>query len=114
MSDLNCPYCDAENEVNHDDGQGYDQDRLHQMECYKCDKMFTFTTRISFDYDAYKADCLNDGNHDYQWTHTAPQEYSRRQCKNCEEYEPGPTYPLYGKTPEEIAATVSSRGAGGM
>jgi hypothetical protein len=107
MSDLECPYCGAENEVNHDDGQGYDQDRLHQIECSECEKVFTFTTSVSFYYEPYKADCLNDGKHDFKWTATHPKEYSRRRCSICEEYERGPEFPLYGKTQEEIAAILS-------
>jgi ribosomal protein S14 len=83
MSDLNCPYCDAENEVNHDDGAGYDEDKAHEMECRECGKMFQFTTSISFHYAPHKADCLNDGNHDYQWSKTYPPEYARRRCTIC-------------------------------
>jgi len=28
-NDVECPYCGAEQEINHDDGQGYDEDVLH-------------------------------------------------------------------------------------
>jgi thiamine kinase-like enzyme len=51
MADLNCPYCDAELEVNHDDGFGYEEGVKHEMECGKCGKSFVFQTSISFYYE---------------------------------------------------------------
>lgn len=63
MSDLECPYCDAANEVCHDDGFGYEEDQAHAMECSECGKNFVFFTCISFDYSPRKADCLNGCEH---------------------------------------------------
>jgi hypothetical protein len=63
MSDINCPYCDAGLDICHDDGFGYDEDRRHEMECWKCRKNFVFTTSIHFYYEAEKADCLNGEPH---------------------------------------------------
>ena len=83
MSDLNCPYCDAELEVNHDDGQGYEEGVLHEMQCRKCDKYFVFETSISFYYQPEKADCLNDGNHIYKPQHTSPSFFTKMQCQTC-------------------------------
>ena len=57
--DLECPYCEAGNEVCHDDGQGYAEDENHEMACNSCEKNFTFQTTISFNYAPRKADCLN-------------------------------------------------------
>jgi hypothetical protein len=31
MNDIECPYCDAENEVCHDDGYGYEEGKAHEM-----------------------------------------------------------------------------------
>jgi hypothetical protein len=84
MSDLNCPYCDAEVEINHDDGFGYKEDVKHQMECKHCGKSFVFTTSILFCYEPEKADCLNDGKHDYQLTRTHPKEFSKMKCSMCD------------------------------
>ena len=81
--DLNCPYCDAQLDVCHDDGFGYQEDVNHEMNCYKCGKNFVFQTSISFRYDAEKADCLNDGEHDYKQTVTAPVEFTKMQCSMC-------------------------------
>ncbi len=50
MSDLECPYCGEPNEVCHDDGQGYEEDVPHQMECSDCGKRFVFFTSISLYY----------------------------------------------------------------
>jgi hypothetical protein len=34
--DTNCPYCDADIEINHDDGYGYEEDRKHEQQCNNC------------------------------------------------------------------------------
>ena len=81
--DLECPYCEKELDINHDDGFGYEEDIKHEMECPYCEKRFVFTTSISFYYEPEKADCLNDGNHDYELTHTYPKEFSKMRCSMC-------------------------------
>lgn len=85
MSDINCPYCDTEQEINHDDGYGYEEGVKHTQECWKCEKTFVFETCISISYDASKADCLNDGNHDFKSTHTFPKEFTEMKCSMCDE-----------------------------
>lgn len=85
MSDVNCPYCGAGQDIGHDDGYGYDQDILHNQECGNCEKTFAYSTAIIFHYDAKKADCLNDGNHKWKPTTTFPKEFTRMYCETCEE-----------------------------
>lgn len=85
MKDLNCPYCNAELEVCHDDGQGYEEEVNHQMQCYKCRKNFVFQTSISFHYEPFKADCLNGEEHKFERTITAPIEFSKMRCEYCGE-----------------------------
>lgn len=82
--DVQCPYCNHEQDINHDDGYGYDEARVHQQECRNCDKTFTFTTSISFDYEVEKADCLNGGEHKYRATMTAPRECTEMKCTMCD------------------------------
>ena len=84
MNDIECPYCDHDQEVNHDDGYGFAEDERHYMSCGKCEKEFTFWTSISFSYTAEKADCLNDGNHDYKPSSTYPKIASRVRCTVCD------------------------------
>lgn len=50
MSDVICPYCQAEQEINHDDGYGFDEGQQHEQDCVHCNKPFTFTTSISYHY----------------------------------------------------------------
>ena len=85
MNDIECPYCEADLEINHDDGVGYSQDEVHQQRCSNCEKYFTYTTSISFSYDAQKADCLNDGKHNFELSHTIPRKYSQMICSTCDE-----------------------------
>jgi len=78
MSDLNCPYCNAEIEIFQDDGHGTDESEIYREQCPKCEKYFTFTVAISFDFTADKADCLNG----------APHRFSRVGCTVCGEKTP--------------------------
>jgi predicted RNA-binding Zn-ribbon protein involved in translation (DUF1610 family) len=81
--DVECPYCGAELEINHDDGYGLDEDRTYQQECSACGKNFVYTTSISIDHEAEKAACLNGGEHDYKRTNTYPRWAARDRCAMC-------------------------------
>ncbi len=95
--DVNCPYCDAPQEINHDDGAGYEEDQRHEQTCRKCDKVFVFTTSIIYNYEAVKADCLNEGGeHKLKMSKTYPRQYSDMACEDCD-FKRKPT-------PEEFAA----------
>ena len=82
---FNCPYCNAEQEINHDDGYGFMEDEKYQQECGECEKIFTYTTSIVYYYESKKADCLNGTKHDFNPTHTYPKEYTRMRCSMCDE-----------------------------
>lgn len=85
MNDIECPYCGEELEINHDDGYGYTEDRRHQQECGACGKTFTYLTSISFNYEAEKADCLNEGGeHDWKPTHSFPKCATKMACSICD------------------------------
>lgn len=85
MKDVNCPYCGYEQDINHDDGYGYEEGVLHQQQCGECDKIFTFSTSISFDYDVEKADCLNGGEHIWRPQKVYPVQYTKMECEYCGE-----------------------------
>lgn len=70
-------------EINHDDGYGYDEDRLHHQRCGACDKTFVYETTINLFYNAKKAECLNGADHKYERTKTFPPEYARLRCDMC-------------------------------
>ena len=63
MSDVECPYCGLGQDINHDDGYGYEEDETHQQQCPRCKKTFTYKTCISTSYQVEKADCLNGFAH---------------------------------------------------
>lgn len=92
MSDVNCPYCGADQEINHDDGYGYEEDSIHQQECVECDKTFTYTTSISFSYDVNKADCLNGSPHEWKAIASHPA-YPLERCQTCGESRRGEVKP---------------------
>ncbi len=83
MNDINCPYCGEGLQINHDDGQGYEEGVTHQQQCTHCYKNFTFTTSIMFYYEAEKADCLNDGQHIWKPTETNPKCFTMMRCETC-------------------------------
>ncbi len=98
MSDIKFPYCDHEQDVYHDDGENIAEDETHQMECYECEKSFVFLTCISIDYSPSKADCLNEGEHEWKPTNTVPRQYTKMSCTMCDERR--------SPTVEEIQAIV--------
>jgi hypothetical protein len=84
MHDVECPYCEEKQEINHDDGYGYKEDEIHEQECPSCEKKFAFTTSISYYYDVTKADCLNGGEHEMEpVTHSPPLWPDWVRCKAC-------------------------------
>lgn len=86
-SDVDCPYCEMGQEINHDDGVGYEEGILYTQSCRDCDKIFTYTTSISFYHEANKADCLNGGEHKLKQIHGLPREYfiGKFRCEDCDE-----------------------------
>ncbi len=88
MNDVDCPYCDMELEIDHDDGYGYEEGETYQQECKYCGKTFVYTTSRIFYYDVEKADCLNDGEHEYEKTRTYPPQFARLRCKMCGDEKP--------------------------
>ncbi len=85
MTDVECPYCGLEQEINHDDGYGYDESLIFEQECFHCQMTFAFTTSISFNYSASKAPCMNGGNHNFKPTMTAPKWWTKMRCEFCYE-----------------------------
>lgn len=82
---MECPYCGAGQEVCHDDGCGYEEDRLHEHECSNCDKTFTFTTSIIYCYKPYKSDCLNGSEHKLKKVNAYPPYFPDWvRCQECE------------------------------
>lgn len=82
MSDVKCPYCEEMQDI--DSEQSREEEVLNEIECYDCEKNFTFMTQITFDYTSYKADCLNGGEHKYKRVHTCPIKYTLMSCEDCE------------------------------
>lgn len=84
IDDVKCPYCGADNEICHDDGQGYTEGVLHHQPCRNCDKTFAFETSICFYYEAFAAPCI-DGDEEHKWkeTNTFPRCYRRLECSVC-------------------------------
>lgn len=85
IQDVECPYCGQWQEINHDDGRGYEENILHQQDCWSCDKTFGFATSISYHYDAVKVDCMNGSDHNWKPTMTAPKFFTKMRCSMCEQ-----------------------------
>ena len=65
MSDIKCPYCGADQDICHDDGHGYSEER-HEDECSECERPFYFYTQTTFHYEAFQAPCLNGCPHRWE------------------------------------------------
>jgi hypothetical protein len=87
MHDVECPYCEAGLEINHDDGYGYEEDKTYMQECGKCGKTFSYTTSISFYHEAEKAPCQNGEPHSLKDIHRVPKEFAigMKRCEWCDE-----------------------------
>lgn len=80
MSDVTCPHCGTGQEINHDDGYGYEDGEEYTQDC-SCGKEFGFTTSISYNYEVF---CENDEHkleqsespHEVLWS-----------CESCDYYE---------------------------
>ncbi len=83
MKDVKCPYCGKEQEIDHDDGYGYEENETYTQECV-CGKIFTFATYISFDYSVHKAPCLNGKSHKYKKIVRAPRVINGMEAHICE------------------------------
>ena len=81
MSDVTCPHCGEKQEINHDDGYGYDESEEHSQRCC-CGKKFGFTTSIMYCYDVFCA----DGKHEMEQS-PLPQHSDSWSCGNCDYYE---------------------------
>lgn len=69
MYDIACPYCGAEQDIDHDDGgYGYEEDRTYQQECQRCETTFAYTTSVSFCYETAQAPCMNGSDHAWKIT----------------------------------------------
>lgn len=84
MSDVECPYCKEEQDIDHDDGYGYKEGETHMQECFDCEKSFAYTTSIHFDYYSKKADCLNGGKHKFKSVIHNPKLWPNwKRCEDC-------------------------------
>ena len=86
--DVECPYCEEGQEINHDDGYGYEDGEIHHQEC-SCGKTFTYTTSVSYHYEVAKAPCFNEEPHDWKDIHGYPAGYqsNRKHCSYCDKIE---------------------------
>lgn len=81
MSDVTCPYCETEQEINHDGGYGCDENTDHQQYCTNCDKAFKFTTSISFNYEV---SCQSEDHNMEPFGDKCPGMF---QCSKCDFYQ---------------------------
>lgn len=84
MRDVECPYCEHEQDIDHDDGYGYEEDAVYEQECPACGKTFVYTTSVSYHYGVKRADCLNGGEHALEPVHHYPPHWPDwRRCADC-------------------------------
>lgn len=98
MKDLECPYCGHEQDVCHDDGFGYSEDELHEVECDACEKTYGFRTIIILHYDPVATPCLNGEPHQWKdarrYTSKGTEVFER--CEACDKKQEKPAAPAGG------------------
>jgi len=81
MSDVKCPRCGKEQDINHDDGYGYADGETFEQECVSCDEPFEYETTITVSHDVY---CKNHEDHDFE---QPPKGLKLWYCAKCDFYE---------------------------
>jgi hypothetical protein len=84
MEDVECPYCELSQEINHDDGYGYEEGKVYEQNC-NCGKTFIYTTEITYYHEAKKADCKNGSEHEFKPETTYPKCFTKMSCTMCDE-----------------------------
>lgn len=85
MGDIECPYCMAEFDIDHDDGHGTQEGTTYEEQCPECEKYFVFYTSISWSYEGHKADCLNGSEHNLEKMNIHPNFWPDAvRCKDCD------------------------------
>ncbi len=84
-SDVDCPYCGKGNDINHDDGYGYEEGELFEQECGDCGKTFAYSSSMSWNHEAFEAPCLNGEPHKWKQCGGYPAEafIGRFECPDC-------------------------------
>ena len=85
--DIECPYCGTWQDIDHDDGYGYEENEVYEQECSECGNIFVYQTSIIFHYNAEKAPCKNGGEHKLEKIHGYPEEFFeyKRRGEYCDE-----------------------------
>ena len=82
---ITCPYCGHEREADGDDNHTEDSE---ETECYNCEKSFLYRASISVSWCSKKADCLNDGKHQFRdWKDVGVDDFYYRTCDTCSKRE---------------------------
>lgn len=77
MSDVKCPTCGQEQDINHDEGYGLEDDGEFEQECELCYTEFTYVTYVSRYYNVF----CGERCHDLVQSKYVPNLY---RCKNCD------------------------------
>lgn len=94
MDEIECPYCEYSYDLNHDDGAFYDEENRTEEECPQCEKKFMVTSSLSWDFEAEKADCLNNGVHKWEKKYNErhyPALQHKEICKECDSERSNPS-----------------------
>ena len=83
MSNIECPYCEADCGVP-DDPQG--EEECCEWECPDCEKYFVYYASYSVDYYSEQAPCLNGEEHKWEKMVGYPTEYfeGKYRCEYCQ------------------------------
>lgn len=88
MDTVECPYCEGDVEICHDDGAYYNDGESNPIECEHCEKKFMVNQEISWIFTGEKAECLNTGEHDWKKRYSEkyyPNLARYEECRDCNE-----------------------------
>ena len=109
-TEVTCPYCEKEFDVDTDDGAHYKDGQAQEEQCPNCEKVMLVTSTCTWYREAEKADCLNGSPHAWSiWStywigekgDNVGKYYERRYCEICYEDEWEYHEERLDKTPSE-------------
>lgn len=88
MKEIECPYCEYDFDLCHDDGAYYNEEHREEIECPKCEKKFMVNSQMDWTFSGEKCDCLNGGEHKWEKKYNEkyyPQFKNKEICSGCDE-----------------------------
>lgn len=84
MPTITCPYCASTQELEVERNHGSQPDQTYDQECNACEKTYVFQVDVIFEFDTFRAPCMNGEPHNFEPTRTHPVSMTKMVCEWCD------------------------------